>query len=150
MTTTVRSGSEATDAGLVFFSRIDAWLVLSVGAAVGLCFYLAWHLQRPPALAIAGLTVAAVVALTVPCKYTLKANHLAIRCGVLHWRLPYADIAGVAPSRSILSAPALSLKRVAVSCRRTVHLVSPRDRERFMKEIRARLTTANGLTNTPA
>ena len=132
------SGQEIAE-GLVFFSRIDAWLVLCVGAAIGLCFFLAWTQQSSMAFAIGGFTVATVLALTVPCKYTLKKSHLEIRCGVLKRVVPYADIIGIELSRSILSAPALSLMRVQVSCARTAHLVSPNDRERFMKELRARV-----------
>ncbi|MDM0121969.1 PH domain-containing protein [Variovorax arabinosiphilus] len=140
MATTVQSqpSNQEVAEDLVFFSRIDVWLVLCVGASLALCFVLAWTQQSVMAFAIGSLTVAAVLALTVPCKYTLTKSHLKIRCGLLKRVVPYADIVGIELSRSIVSAPALSLMRVKVSCARTAHLISPNDRERFMKELRAR------------
>ncbi len=142
------SSQEAPE-DLAFFSRIDAWLVLCVGASIALCFFLAWTQQSSMAFAIGGFTVATVLALTVPCKYKLKKSHLEIRCGLLKRVVPYADIIGAELSRSIVSAPALSLRRVKVSCARTAHLVSPSDRQRFMKELRARapLRTANSASH---
>jgi len=141
--------SQEVDEGLVFFSRIDAWLVLCVGASIALCFFLAWTQQSLMAFAIGGFTVAAILASTLPCKYTLKKSHLEIRCGLLKRVVPYADVIGVELSRSIVSAPALSLMRVKVSCARTAHLVSPNDRQRFMKEllVRAPLLTANSVSH---
>jgi hypothetical protein len=142
MASTVQSQptSQQVDKDPVFFSRIDAWLVLCVGASIGLCFFLALTQRSSVALATGAFTAATLLALTVPCKYTLKKSHLEIRCGVLKREVPYADIIGVELSRSILSAPALSLMRVKVSCARTAHLVSPKSRERFITELRARAT----------
>lgn len=141
MASTVQNqpGSQDVAEGLVFFSRIDAWLVIVVGASIALCFFWASTQQSFMGFAIGGVQVATVLALTVPCKYTLKTSHFEIRCGFLKRVVPYADIIGVEVSRSILSAPALSLLRVKVSCARTAHLVSPNDRERFMKELCARV-----------
>ena len=151
MASTVQNqpSSQEANEGLVFFSRIDAWLILCVGASIALCFFLAWTQQSFMAFAIGGFTVATVLASTVPCKYTLKKSHLEIRCGLLKRVVPYADIIGIELSRSIVSAPALSLMRVKVSCARTAHLVSPSDRQGFMKELLARapLRTANSFSH---
>ena len=145
----VKADSGITDADLVFMSRVDAWLALCVGAAIALCLYAAWSQQSLFALAIGGFTVATVVALTVPCKYTMKTNRLEIRCGLLRQVVPFADITGIEPSRSIVSAPALSLKRVKISCARTVYLVSPKERERFIEELRGRVAAAVAHPDVP-
>ncbi len=141
---------------LVFPSRIDAWLaavvVLAVlsplavlalqGAGSGTAQWVSWGTALLPLL-LAGL-------LLLPCRYTLAADHLHIRCGLIRQRIAYRDITGIAPSRSILSAPALSLQRVKVSYRRGrrqgFQLMSPREREQFMQSLQQRVDGAAGHT----
>jgi hypothetical protein len=71
-------------------------------------------------------------------------EQLVVRGGILRYRIPYADITDIAPSREIWAAPALSLQRVEIS-----HgpgrfaLVSPRERERFIAELEKRVQTAS-------
>lgn len=127
------------DAGLVFSSRVDAWLVLVIGAAIALCFFEAWRLQSTLAALVGGFTALLVLGLTVPCRYTLTEDHLLIRCGMFRRRVPYSDIQRIEPSRSMLSAPALSLKRVKISGVGRFHLVSPNDRELFIEVLSARV-----------
>lgn len=132
----------------VFPTRVDAWLVLVIGAAVGFCLAQAWYLQgRSPAgsvaaLAIGLLTLAFVLACTVPCRYTLGDAALHIRCGFIRQQIPYMQIQRIALSGSPVSAPALSLRRVSIVHGRRATLVSPRDRERFV----AVLSLRCGLT----
>lgn len=76
------------------------------------------------------------------CHYTLEADHLRVQSGVVRWRIPYADITDVQASRSPWAAPALSLRRVKISYRGRFQLVSPRERERFIDELRARVARA--------
>jgi len=145
-----------TTAQLVFPSRIDAWLAAVVllavlsplavvavqGAGSGVEQVVVWAMALLPLLA-GGL-------LLLPCRYTLAGDHLHIRCGLIRQRIAYRDITGIAPSRSILSAPALSLQRVKVSYRRGrgqgFQLVSPRERERFMQTLQQRVDGAAGHT----
>ena len=140
----------------VYPSRIDLWLAIVVllavlsplavvtvrGAGSGAEQVVVWVTALLPLLA-GGL-------LLLPCRYTLASDHLHIRCGVIRQRIAYRDITGIAPSRNILSAPALSLQRVKVSYRRGrgqgFQLVSPRERERFMQTLRQRVDGAAGHT----
>jgi membrane protein YdbS with pleckstrin-like domain len=122
----------------VYPSRVDAWLVAVLALAVGLCVWQGLAMGSVLSLAIGAATLAAVLALTVPCRYTLEADHLAVRCGLIRQRVPYARIRGVQASRNPLSAPALSLRRVKITLERGFVLVSPRERERFMVELRRR------------
>ncbi len=147
---------EPASPSLVFPSRIDAWLagvvllaVLSPlavvawqGAGAGTEQVVVWATALLPLLA-GGL-------LLLPCRYTLADDHLHIRCGLIRQRITYRDITGIAPSRNILSAPALSLHRVKVSYRRGrgqgFQLVSPRERERFMQALQQRVDAVAGHT----
>jgi len=128
----------------VFPSRVDAWLVALVAAAIARCFIQAWSLRASSAEALAAcaigvFTLAVVLAFTVPCRYTLEANRLFIRCGFIRKRIPYAQIDCIEVSSSLLSAPALSLRRVKIGCGRSFLLVSPRECARFIEELEARV-----------
>jgi len=131
------AAARAPDA-LVFPSRVDAWLLAVLALAVGLCVWQGVATGSAVSLAIGAATLAVVLALTVPCRYTLEADHLAVRCGLIRQQVPYARIRGVEASRNPLSAPALSLQRVKVRLDHGFVLVSPRERERFITELRRR------------
>lgn len=128
-----------------FPTRVDAWLALA--AAGGFAATLAGGftaLATNPDEAVFAFGFAAFLVLLTflvgfPCRYTLADDHLLIQCGVVRWRIPYADITDVAPSRSLWAAPAMSLRRVKVSFRGRFQLVSPKERERFIAELRARV-----------
>ena len=128
----------------VFRTRIDAWLVILIGLAIASCFVQAWSLRSVSpggsiaAAAIGVLSLVIVLTLTVPCRYTLKGDHLSIQCGVIRKRIPYAQIHGVEASSSPLSAPALSLRRVKILYGRSFQLVSPQERGRFIEELSKR------------
>lgn len=75
-TDSLRNSTATNDS--VFRTRIDAWLVMLVGAAFALRFHQACSLRAVSpggsvaALAIGIANVVTVLALTVPCRYTLK------------------------------------------------------------------------------
>jgi membrane protein YdbS with pleckstrin-like domain len=131
-------------------SKVDAWLMAVLVAAVGFTLLQAYWLRGiSPEGSVISLGVSAFVVLILallvfPCRYTLEPDHLLVRAGVLRWRITYRDITAIAPSRNPLSSPALSLRRVKVSYGSTYLLISPRDRERFMAELRQRVALARG------
>lgn len=68
---------------------------------------------------------------------------LLIRCGRRRERIAYRDIVALAYSRDFRAAPALSLRRVLIRHGRwSGQLVSPQDREGFMRELQARVKLA--------
>ena len=101
-----------------------------------------WAITRglnDDALIMAGVAVLVTVVTLLcvyPCRYTIHADHLAIRCGVVFYRVGWDDVVDVRPSRSWLSGPALSLRRVIVATRQKHHIVSPVDREQFIEDVR--------------
>lgn len=131
-----------------FPTKIDAWIVLA--AAGGLAAALAGGftaLETNPDEAVFAFGLAAFLVLLTflvgfPCRYTLTDDHLLIQFGVVRQRISYADITDVAPSRALWAAPAMSLRRVKVRYRGRFQLVSPKERERFIAELRARVERA--------
>lgn len=132
----------------VYPSRIDTWLVLVIVGAVGLV--LAHGILLAPtapwaaliSFGVAIFTALIVAAMTLPCRYELEADHVLIRCGMIRQRIRYAEITGVAPSRSMVSAPALSVRRVKIGFKHGAQLVSPREREAFIADLQQRVAAA--------
>lgn len=144
-----------------FRSRVDGWLVAVVGLAAALpaatAVWLAAHGQMRGVLLLGcwGVVMLLVVGvLSVPLRYTFRADHLHIQSGWLDWDVPYATIRAAAPSWNPLSAPAWSLRRVKItSADGSFILVSPDDRKSFIEELAARCShltpTASGLAFPP-
>ena len=82
--------------------------------------------------------IRALLALFLPCNYTLAEDHLLVRAGFRRWRIPYREIRSIQLSRNPLAAPALSLRRVKIEYGGQFTLVSPRQREFFVQELQAR------------
>lgn len=122
----------------VFPSRVDGWLIAVLLLAMVSPLAAVWWVGADMVLALASVLVTLLVCgvLLVPCRYTLESDHLLIRCGLIRQRIPYRDITAITPSRSLWSAPALSLQRVKLSYGRTSsQLVSPRDRAAFIQAL---------------
>ncbi|HYH44549.1 MAG TPA: PH domain-containing protein [Thermoanaerobaculia bacterium] len=131
-------------------SKVDAWLVAVLAAAIGFTLLQGVWLRSvsPSGSAVAFGAAAFVILLlllvAVPCRYTLEPDHLLIQAGLTRRRIAYRDITAIAPSRNPLSSPALSLRRVKVSYGGRFLLVSPRERERFIQELRERVAADGG------
>jgi hypothetical protein len=136
-------------------SAIDLWLVLLVLMALGaLIWQTVASFRNDPAAAFLSLSLAVLIAgavgtFTYPCEYVLEPTRLVVRSGLARWRVGYADITTVAPSRSPWSAPALSLRRLRIGytqgSRTGFVLVSPRDREGFEAALLARVAAARDV-----
>lgn len=130
----------------VYRTRVDAWLVvLLLGAAATPLAAAVWlavngRMDGLLLLVIWGTVITSLVlALTVPVRYTLRADELLVRSGWLHWTIPLAELRRVEPTWSPLAGPAWSLRRVRLEWGRgNFILVSPADRESFIDGIAAR------------
>lgn len=131
-------------------SRIDAWLVTLIAGTIGVVLTQAvWAYPHSPSESLFALGVLAATLLFstligYPCEYTLTDTQLVIRSGLVRLRIAYRDITAIEPSRSPWAAPALSLRRVKVSFSGRFQLVSPRERERFIDDLRRRVIAAGG------
>ncbi len=71
--------------------------------------------------------------------YVITANKLTIRCGFFYWReIPINQIFSVKSSRDLTSAPALSLRRLALRHQRGEVLISPLHPQLFVEALRDR------------
>ncbi len=137
-----RLATRTPDAARIYPSAIDTWLMVVLYLApAGLTVFGGY-------LAVQGRTdetltcwiVAAALSLinlllTLPCRYTLTADSLNVRCGLFIRNLPLSSIRGAELSRSWRSGPALSLRRVRIVLDRGDCLVSPIHREAFIDDL---------------
>ena len=127
----------------VYESGVDLWIVIMLMItpifAAGLGLYLLLDGKQGDAMilfitAVATLLVTAMF--TCPCRYTMLDDSLAVRCGIIGYKIPYDQIESVRPSRTILSGPALSMRRVlVVTTRKRKHILSPRERDEFIQDL---------------
>ena len=77
-----------------------------------------------------------------PIVYEIGPVVVRVRSGVLRSEVPIAAITEVAPTRNPLSAPAMSLDRLAIryreNGRQRLMLVSPDDKQAFLRELATR------------
>lgn len=71
--------------------------------------------------------------------YVLSADRLDVRSGPFRWKVPLHEIRKISPSRNILSSPAFSLDRLRIDYGRGKFiLISPAEREAFLRDLEAR------------
>lgn len=128
------------------YSKVDAWLGIAIWGSALLAFIIvlavgAKDFPNPAArLGIALVPFAITVASIYPLYYELQADELIVRCGFLRYRVPYGAIISAEPSRSTLSAPAMSLDRLQIrytapnGSARSL-LISPVDKAAFMADL---------------
>lgn len=133
-----------------FASKVDAWLIVlllasmlaSLVGMVVIAGQSAWPFMWLLLLVLGGVGVGLPLWLLLATDYKVDQRDLRIRCGPVRQRIPVADIRSVAPSRSLLSSPALSLDRLCIRYGRTGKvqgevLVSPKDKQAFVQALQA-------------
>ena len=130
-------------------SKIDIWIALLLVAGplilvnLGIYLHKIGEEQNSLICISAGMLIGVVTwILAFPCQYTLEDKSLLAQSGILKWRIPYAEIQTVELSNSILSGPALSLQRIEVQYDRGRILISPNERDLFLKELRKKVSMA--------
>ena len=131
-------------------SKVDGWLgflilglFLSgvVSAGWGVFLLLSGGLGFGLYILLSGaFLIALIVGLVWPVHYTLGAEELIVQSGLLRSRYRYEILTGAAPSRNVLSSPALSLDRIKITYKGRIgfFMISPDDKDRFMRDLAER------------
>jgi D-alanyl-D-alanine carboxypeptidase len=128
-----------------FRSKIDVWLggVLLLGILVSSAGAIGLLRQKGIAsLAIIPL-LASGLALRVLIEtwYGITDTDLVVHCGPFRTIVPISSIRAIAPARSVVSAPALSLDRLEVTHASGTLVISPADKAGFIQALRQRHPT---------
>ena len=128
-------------------SAVDKWLAaILIGTpllvmAQGIYFCIAVNMRVGLLTIILAVFIGALITLlSLPCVYTLNDEKLTIRCGLIRYKVPLSEIRHVEKSGKLWSAPALSINRVEVITNKQNYLISPKDRDTFIADVRARIT----------
>jgi hypothetical protein len=139
-------------ADVTFKSKVDAWLVVVIGAALlaaPVILLLNPNAPRHPpmgdgvaimiGLAVVVLPGALIAWIFRTTEYTVTETDLLVRSGPISEKIPLASIKKISATRSILSAPALSLDRLKVQYGKFgAVVISPDDKQAFAQAILAR------------
>jgi hypothetical protein len=106
---------------------------LAVGAAL---IRSQWNGFQPVVLVILGFSLALIVWLYVSTEYIITDDGLQVRSGPVYCRADARRIERVRPTKSILSAPALSLDRLEISGGFGAVVISPADRAGFVRALK--------------
>jgi hypothetical protein len=132
-------------------TAVDIWIVSILIGAPSLVLALGvWAYQRNHVAGLLQMALGVMIAVLIslfsrPCGYALEGEVLRIRCGLLEEALPLAKIRGLELNTSLWSAPGLSSRRVKILLKDGDHrLVSPEDREGFMRDLQEALVSSGG------
>ena len=135
-------------ADIVFTSKIDFWIAFMLWGGSFLMIavpFWQWKNSENGSLAnsifLAFIFLPFIALMLMPffgTRYTLSDNQILIDNGFSTQRIKLTDIAYIAPTRNMSSAPALSLDRLEIDYKNKKVLISPKDKLLFYQEIRAR------------
>ena len=128
-----------------FRSKIDVWVggVILLGILVSGAVAIGLLLQK----GIASLAVIPLLAtglalwLLIETWYAVTATDLIVHSGPFRTTVPISSIRAIRPTRTIVSAPALSLDRLEVSHAGGALVISPADKAGFIRALRERHPT---------
>ena len=126
----------------VYKSATDWFIWTVVAFVVGVCLWMVWLDPGWFTAIIAFVCLTACVLPLHDVHYDIDGHELVIHCLFQSQRLPIDKISEIRPSRSWLSAPALSLDRIAIkfSDRKVLKsyaplLISPVRRDEFIAQL---------------
>lgn len=152
------SNNFRSDTYNIFYSKIDAWLIivfaLAAIAIITMCETLYEEAKNSSSLesllfVLLFLLFEIVLFLLIAdafirCRYIFKENYLYIQSGIfVCTEIPYVNIKSFCESNDILSAPACSLDRIKIvyknkkTGKESFTLVSPRNKQMFMEKLGA-------------
>ncbi|MFN7705443.1 MAG: PH domain-containing protein [Chryseotalea sp.] len=121
-------------------SKIDLKLLVFVDAV--LMVNLVWmiYLKSVTGIVIAALTSAFVIHIFVTTYYIITYdNYLIVKSSFLvNRKIPIQDITSIKESNNILNSPALSFDRLEISYKDGSILISPKEKEKFIQELKTR------------
>jgi len=130
---------------ITFRSKVDVLMyviAMSMIAPLGFVLFTSRHAPTSSiviVLATSALSLGFLAWLIASTRYTLAENALVVRSGPMSWTVAYSDIRSVRESSSLMSAPALSLDRLAIEHGAGPELlISPNDKAAFVAALRER------------
>lgn len=127
-------------------SKVDSWLAVVLGLAPLACIAAAFatsSLAEAVVVGLGGIGFLGVIyfGLVLPMRYCITDTAIIVRFGLVHRRVPLAEITEVHPTNNPLSSPALSLDRLHIRYGQGLLggvMISPADKQGFLDELARR------------
>ena len=133
---------------IIFVSKVDFWLALLLwGLSLFTVSVPLWQWKRGAhkyliqTILMTVILIPFAALVLIPffgTKYILTNEQLQVDSGLSVQKIEITDITYITPTRSMSSAPALSLDRIKIVYQDKEILISPKDKSRFYQEIQAR------------
>ncbi|MCG3841989.1 PH domain-containing protein [Psychrobacter sp. Ps1] len=133
---------------ITFVSKVDFWLALLLwGLGLFTVSVPLWQWQRGAHKSLIQTILMTVILIPFAAlmlipffgtQYILTNEQLQVDSGFSVQKIEITDIIYITPTRSMSSAPALSLDRIKIVYKNEEILISPKDKLRFYREIQAR------------
>lgn len=133
----------------IFRSKVDLWLIGAMVAVPVLALYFIFEGTGVDEIFVdmAAAAICAVVLLGcawffLSTRYTLTGEALLVKSGPFSWVVPLREISSIEPTGNPSSSPAFSLDRLRIRYREREIMISPADKDGFMREITQRIEAA--------
>jgi hypothetical protein len=138
-----------------FPSKIDTWLVAVLIASLGFPLTIvvrgiAAGDMPAPTTALLILPFAFTLWIFTSTYYLVSDAELLVRSGPVRRQIPLRTIKSVRPSRNLLSSPALSLDRLEIAYGNSRVLISPKDKDGFLRALAERGVVAGPNADDPS
>lgn len=146
-----------SDTVMTYKSKIDKWLIAVVAIAIaGTIASVVIPLISSFSIAalVIGIIYSALITTLLvgimrDTKYIIDGEVLIIRCTFLmHYKIDINSIREISDTRSIISAPALSLDRIKIKSKGGIAIISPADKTAFVSALK-QINPAIKITGKP-
>ncbi|KZE69333.1 hypothetical protein AWM68_03450 [Fictibacillus phosphorivorans] len=133
-------------------SKKDLWLGVILWGCIGYALYISKMALFEEKASVNGIMITLIINLLFilfitwlwfTTYYILDEKELVIRCGPINKRIPYREIYSAHKTWNPLSSPALSLKRINITYQFGMTLISPINRDEFLRQLSERCPNAN-------
>lgn len=112
-----------------YYSGVNIVLLIILIVAMGEATFTTIRSGETGAIVVNGIAIAFIVWLYFSTYYVIKKEQLIIRCTFLKYTIDVERIKEIVPTRTLLSAPALSLNRLMIKTETGPYVISPKKKE---------------------
>lgn len=122
---------------MVFKSKIGAVVVVPLFMVLTIVTTIMITQKIIIGVVVCSFIIIFAILILVRTDYTITSdNKLLIRCGLFRQHIDIMEIISICPTTEVTNAPALSIDRLELKHNGGTVLVSPRDKDRFIHELK--------------
>ena len=124
-----------------FRSKVDIWLLFFIYAVIiASVAPIAYSGDILVSVVIAALLIVPITVYMFSIKYIVRGSSLIVKDGLFSHVYDINDLQSIKPTHTLLSAPAASFDRLEINFTHDTLVVSPRDKEDFIRLLREATT----------